>query len=463
MKRDLAYLASQRFDLLVIGGGVVGACVARDAARRGLATALIEQEDFACAASEAMSRTIHGGIRYLAAGQMALVRSGLKEQAIWRRIAPDFIAAQDWLVPHYGAWRDTRNRFGAALYQWIAGRGAKHLSRREALDREPVLEAGDLTGASVYQDYHVAEPHRLVIALLEDAEANGAVMANHALATALTWRNGRVAGATALDRLSEGAFDIRANMVVNATGPWAQVLAGTLLPGQGTARVIGSKGIHIIVPGFTRQALALSGAGEHGFVVPWQGLSLIGTTDDRFDGEPFGTQASDAEVTALRDKIIRLLPAARTHLDRVVGCYAGVRALPGAGTSTYGAAREALLADHAADGADGFFTLTGGKWTTARLMAEQVVDRIGRRLGGTLKPCDTGMAAISGGESVPALSNRLRRAGDTEMAVTPDDFRRRVGRHRRLADPGVDAAIDDWLESAGIVGNSKAGRAGRQA
>ena len=137
MKRDLAALASGAFDLLVIGGGVVGACIARDAARRGIKTALIEQNDFAAAASEAMSHTIHGGIRYLATGQIGLVRTGLDERAKWARNAREFVTGQTWLLPLTGGRRGWQNRAGVALYQWMSGRKAQTLSRENVLALEP--------------------------------------------------------------------------------------------------------------------------------------------------------------------------------------------------------------------------------------------------------------------------------------------------------------------------------------
>ena len=373
MKRDLAALACGAFDILVIGGGVVGACIARDAARRGLKTALIEQNDFASAASQAMSHTIHGGIRYLATGQFGLVRTGLKERAKWARNARGFITEQTWLLPLTGGTRGLQNRAGVALYQWLGGRKALTLSKRDAVQLEPALAMDTLTGAAVYQDFHLADPHRLVIAILQDAAAHGAEIANHVAADGLVLREGVVEAVSAVDRLSGEAFEIRTAQAINATGPWAQKMADILAPGQRSVRVTGSKGIHLVTPKLTlNHAIAVSGKGEHVFALPWQGMTLFGTTDDMFDGDLSAVEPSEAEIEAFKAKVRRLMPAVGDCLDRTIAGFAGVRALPGGEGNTYRAAREELIVSHAGDGAVGLLTVTGGKWTTARLMADLV-------------------------------------------------------------------------------------------
>jgi glycerol-3-phosphate dehydrogenase len=462
MKRDLAALASNAFDLLVIGGGVVGACVARDAARRNLRVALIEQNDFASAASEAMSHTIHGGIRYLSSGQFDLIRTGLRERSMWLRTAPGFVTEQPWLMPLTGGWRAVEHRMGVALYQWLGGKRARTVSRQEAIALEPLLAMEGLSGAAWYVDGRLDDPHALVIAVLQDAAAHGAVIANHVEAMALRQAGSQVAGVGAVDLPTGANFNIQARIVVNATGPWAQRVAERLSPGQKSVRLTMSKGIHLIAPPMQGKcALALAGRGEHAFIVPWHGMSLIGTTDDAFSGDPADIKASDADIEALKAKVLRLLPGASPLLAATRGIFAGLRALPAGAGGTYRAARETMLADHAADGAAGLFTLTGGKWTTARLMAERALDAIAPKSGQRLAPCDTATALIAPAPTVPMIEHRLARARLDEMALTRDDSLRRLGRHALLADEALGQKVDQWLASSDNGANNASGRDGR--
>lgn len=461
MKRDPAALADGRFDLLVIGGGVIGACIVRDAARRGMKAALAEQNDFGSAASEAMSHTLHGGIRYLSTGQFGVVRQGLRERAMWQRTAPSFATEQDWLLPLTNGRRALQNRAGAALYQWLSGRRAKTLSAKDALAVEPALDFPGLSGAAVYQDFHLADPHGLVMAILNDAAAHGAVIANHVSVEGRVADKGSQA-VVAVDALSGERIAVRADALINATGPWAQHVADRLVPGQKAVRLTGSKGIHLVTPQLASgNAIAVSGRGEHIFCIPWQGYSLFGTTDDAYGGDPASVAPMPGEVDALRAKALRLLPSARTVLDRIVGSFAGVRALPGVGSNTYRAVRESLVTSHAADGAPSVWTAAGGKWTTARQMAEKAVDLAVAQSGKRFDRCTTANAGIAARPMAQTLEGRLAQAAKTEMAVTAVDLMRRLGRAALLADPGLPAAVDSWLARRAREEDSAPGRSGR--
>jgi glycerol-3-phosphate dehydrogenase len=429
MQRDLAGLAGPVFDLAIIGGGIVGAAIARDASRRGMRVALIERGDFGSAASEAMSRTIHGGLRYLAQGRFGLVRDALRERAIWMRTAPGFVLEQMFMLPLTGGVSGFKARAGVALYERLSGRKAVLLTRSQALEREPVLDMPGLTGAAVYHDARIDDPHRLIIAILQDAAQHGCVLANHVECAGLRIAGGRVRGLTACDHMDGELVDIRAASIVNATGPWAQRLADLVLPRQRHARLKASKGVHIVTRPMTNgHAIALSGKGEHGFVLPWMGMSLIGTTDEPCNADGAANGATPDELLRLTEKIIRLLPASKPFLDAPLGSYAGVRALPGSREDTYRAARELAFCNHAADGADGFISVFGGKWTTARRIAEMVADRLALRFDGRLKPCDTRVAQIAPPAQSGTVEDRVRRAQDHEMAVTAKDVMRRLGR-----------------------------------
>jgi glycerol-3-phosphate dehydrogenase len=459
MKRDLGRLESTTFDLCVIGGGIIGACLARDAARRGLSVALVEVNDFASAASEAMSHMIHGGIRYLAQGRIGLVREAMAEKAVWLQTAPDFVTEQKFIMPLGGGLSALKMKAGIALYQRLGGRRAAFHSAGAALELEPSLARPDLSGAAAYDDARVDDPERLIIAILQDAAAHGAVIANHVECTGLASEDGGVAGLHLTDCLTGAQFQARAAYVVNASGPWAERLASRLLPGQKQARLTASKGIHILTPPLSNNyAIAVSGRGEHGFVLPWKGMSLVGTSDEAFNGDAGSAQASEQEIASLVEKITLLLPQAQPFLDQRLGSFAGVRALPGAPGDTYRASRDIAVCDHSSDGMSGLFTVFGGKWTTARLISEQFLNQLAPRFSRPLQPCETASAAIRANPAAQNLAARLAQAADREMAVTQDDHARRIGRADMLAAPRFHQDIKAWLATQGNSRNSALGQ-----
>jgi len=457
MQRDLAALAERSFDLVVAGGGVVGAAIARDAARRGLAVALVEAEDFACAASEGMSHFVHGGIRYLATGEFSQVRHSLRERAIWMHTAPTMVVPQACITPLAGKSRFEAVQLGIGvhLFNLLGGRnvlapGARSpvkLSARDAVRAEPAIDQSGLTGALVYHDCRVDEPERVVLAVLKDAVAHGAVVVNHAACAGLAVAAGRVTGVEVKDGLSGATIHVRAGALVNATGPWAESVATRLLTGQRQARLTMSKGIHIVTGLIARtHSLNLAGDHEHATVLPWRGMSLIGTTDDVYDGDPAGAVATDSDIERLIAKIERLLPSLRGTLSPVIDSYAALRALPGRVSDSYGASREDAIVDHAGDGAHGFLSVYGGKWTTARMMGEKAVDALLKTTGGTARPCDTATAMLPdmASRDLPE-EQRFAIAVADEMAVTPADIARRLARAHAVAHPGVLERAAHWL------------------
>ena len=442
MQRDLDAMAGRKFDLAVIGGGVIGSAIARDAARRGIRVVLLERDDFACAASEAMSHLIHGGIRYLAQAHFIQIAQSLRERRIWRRVAPGFVKPQPFMVPLFNKGVASRLTLsaGTRLFELAGGNGfGQHLSPSQAIAAEPLLDLPGLAGACLYSDCRIDQPERLVLAMLADACANGAQIANHAEVEAMAVDNTHLR-LVARDAMCGETFTLQADKVANVTGPWAQKLATRLLPDQAGAKLTASKGIHIVTRQLTRShALALSGKGEHAFIVPWGGFSLIGTTDTADTGDPGSAVATSAEVHELTAKVLRLLPSAKHVFEHSVSTFAGVRALPGASGDTYSASRDFQIVCHANDGAPSFFSVYGGKWTTARLVAEKAVDRITRDFQRSLKPCDTATASIV----VPLVSTSIDNAAQDfvgEMALTEGDRMRRMSRLEVLRAAGKSAA-----------------------
>lgn len=412
MRRNLNRLANETFDLLIIGGGVTGACVARDAAMRGYGVALVEKGDFANATSAHNSKLIHGGLRYLKNFELGLVRESLRERRIWQRIAPHLVRPLPFLIPVHGGSRKERAvlHAGLTLYDllsfdrtWLddpAQRLPRHswLGRDAALAKEPVLERPDLDGAFKYYDAQMYSPERLALENLLDADAHGAVLANYAAALSLLIRNGKVEGATVRDMMGDATFDIRAKLTLVCTGPWSDLFLDTALGKKIAHRVLRSKGIHLVVPPLSRtSALTVAADGGHFFILPWRNHTILGTTDTAFTGDPDSVHVMEDDVSEFLAFINKHLPAAQLKRSDVIHSYAGLRPLIDEGKgNTYGASRRSELVDHKEDGVEGLYSAIGGKWTTSRDLAEKIVDTVAPRLG-PARPCKTATTRLPGG------------------------------------------------------------------
>ncbi|HLJ51751.1 MAG TPA: glycerol-3-phosphate dehydrogenase/oxidase [Rhizomicrobium sp.] len=415
MHRAIDRLANEMFDLLVIGGGVTGACVARDASMRGLKVALIERSDFAGATSAHNSKLVHGGLRYLRNFELGLVRESLKERRIWQRVAPHLVHPLPFLVPSYGAGLKGRAilQAGLSLYDllsfdkgWLDDpeqRLPNHswLSRKAALAQEPVLERPGFDGALQYYDAQMYSPERLALECLVDADANGAAIANYVEAKTLLRRDDNVEGCRVRDCETDNAFDVRAKLTLVAAGPWADIFLEHALGKPLSHKLMRSKGIHLLVPAVTRtSALTIAAEGSHFFVLPWHGHTLLGTTDTAFKNDPDDVGVSESDIAEFLSFINRHLPAANLTRDRVEYFYAGLRPLVDDGSGdTYGASRRAELVDHAkSDGLTGLMSAIGGKWTTSRALAQSVVDAIVEKLSVSTAECETDEDPTAGGD-----------------------------------------------------------------
>jgi|SRR5579871_5938089 len=413
MKRDLNRLGSETYDLLVIGGGVTGACVARDAALRGIKVALVERADFAGATSAHNSKLIHGGLRYLRQFELGLVRESLRERRIWQRIAPHLVHPLPFLLPLYESGIAGRAVMaaGLTLYDllsfdrtWLADpdqRLESHswLGVSRALARAPVMAAPGFEGAFLYADAQMYAPERLALECLIDADQHGAALANYAEATKLLQRNGRVEGAVIADGITRSEIEIRTRIVVVAAGPWSDVFLAKALGHPASHRLVRSKGIHLLVPALTHDAaLTIADTQGHFFVLPWRGHSLLGTTDTAFPRDPDALSVSEQDIEMFLRRVNSRLPEARLTRERVEFFYAGLRPLVDDGSSTtYSASRRSEIVDHgSADKIEGLFSALGGKWTTSRALAETVVDRIANSLGRAGVPCRTASLRLPG-------------------------------------------------------------------
>ncbi len=386
-RADLDAMAAAPLDLLVIGGGITGAGIARDAAMRGLRTGLVDAGDFGSGTSSRSTRLVHGGLRYLEHGWLRLVFEASRERRILLRIAPHLVRPMAFLFPVHAGARVGRFRLGAGLwlYDLLALFRNVHthrsLSAREVRRREPRLRDQGLRGGALYWDGW-CDDARLVLANARAARRHGAAVASYAAVTALEKAGGRVRGAVVADALEGRDLVVHAHVVVNATGPWTDVLRRLDEPSAATL-LRPTKGVHLAVP---RARVGNAGAvtllspldGRVLFVLPWDGLTVVGTTDTDFAGDPATAAVEPGDVTYLLRSTNALFPDARLTTDDVVAAWAGLRPLlaDGGGGATGAVPREHRIVEEAS----GLLTIAGGKLTTYRAMAAELVDRVAARL-----------------------------------------------------------------------------------
>jgi len=372
-------------DLLVIGGGITGAGIARDAAMRGFRTALVDKGDFGSGTSGRSSRLIHGGLRYLEQGGWRLVMEASRERRTLLSIAPHLVWPRSFLFPIHAGGRLPLWKLAAGLwvYDLLAlfrnVRLHRVLSKRAVLRAEPSLRSRNLKGGARYYDAQ-CDDMRLTLANVRSAHEHGALVANYAAVDRLALADGRVRGAHVVDRLTQQALTVRALVVVNATGPWSDQVRGS----DGLPPLLRrTKGAHVAVPRSrlgNREAIALTSPidGRVMFILPWGDLSYIGTTDTDSTEEPDAVRATAADVIYLLRSANAYYPEARLQPSDVVSTWAGLRPLLRADDS---ASPSAVSREHRiVDSPSGLVSIVGGKLTTYRLMAAQVVDHVARRL-----------------------------------------------------------------------------------
>ena len=441
MKRQVRQLEDGRFDVVVIGGGVLGACVARDCAMRGLATALVDASDFASATSSNSLKVIHGGLRHLQHGDLVELRRSARERAHWLRIAPHLVQPMPVVLPLVGhrlepwlyrgavAINDVltaeRNRYVGSGQEIPDGR---RLSRAECLDRLPGLDGASLKGGVLYHDALMYSSERLVLAVVRSAVEHGAVVANHVECIGPLLEGGRRVGVELLDRLDGSRFALRARAVVNAAGPGASRIESRIL-GRAAAQdvplslawnfVLDASGLRTAcgLPGMDATPTARGGRRPRRlFFVPWRGRTLVGTGHDRHAGDPRDFVGMDHEH-----------PALLAFLEEVNSCWFGdpfrpedvrlvhaglLPAHSGSGEKEVHLRRRHVLTETDAGGVPVLTVLTV-KFTAGRRLGELVTDRVCRVLRHQA-PCRTATTPLPGApsEGMPAfLSDARKRIG----------------------------------------------------
>jgi len=434
-------------DVAVIGAGINGAGIARDAALRGLSVVLFDKGDVCNGTSWASSRLIHGGLRYLEYGEIPLVYESLHERRHLRRIASHLVKPLRICIPIYRGAKRGRLliKLGLLGYDLLSWRKPmphhKMLGGEEIRVREPGLRQESLRGAACYYDAQVTYAERLVLENVLAARAAGAQIMTYSEVTNIGIRGSAVESLTCEDTLTGEQSTFASRVVVNAAGPWVDSVLGRT--GQRMPELIGgTKGSHIVVSPFEgapRDAFYVEAEsdGRPFFVLPWNDLFLIGTTDIRYDGDLSSVRASRAEVDYLLAETNRVFPAANLSVDDVHYAYAGIRPLP---QRTHGPesaiTRRHIIKTHRRV-ADGLLSIVGGKLTTYRNLAEQAVDKIGKVLGRRLPECRTRDTLLPGAGGV-------------------DEAREALAGYPGLSAPGVERLLRIYGgRAAGIVALAK--------
>ena len=398
----LERLRRETFDLAVVGGGITGAWVARDAALRGLSVALVERGDFASGTSSRSSRLVHGGLRYLRHAHISLVREGLRERGRLLRLAPHLVRPIPFTLPVFKGGRDNPLllRIGLTGYDVLAGRlgMGRHraLSREQLIEDEPALRRDGLRSGFRYFDA-ITNDARLTLTLALSATDHGAAVANYVEAVSLEMTGGRTSGLNCRDIVSGDELTVRARSVIGAAGPWTDEWRGRF--GEGSV-LRPTKGVHVVLPRerlHTDSVVAFYWQDRPLFVVPAGRYSYVGTTDTDWSGDPAGVEADAADVSLVLDAINANFNVDVTPAD-VTATWAGVRPLIADEGSP---SPSAVSRDYEVlEGPPGAYAIVGGKLTNARAMAESAVDRVVEAEAGVLSRspagCRTSRAPLPG-------------------------------------------------------------------
>lgn len=406
---------NKKFDVIVIGGGINGCGIARDAADRGLSVLLLEKEDFGYGCTSASTRLIHGGLRYLEFFDFGLVRESLREREILLKNASHLVKPIEICIPIYK--NSDRSFFeirsGMVLYDLLSFDKTlpsyKAMSKQEFLNFEPTINGDGLTGGVSYYDAQVTFPERICVENALMASKLSAKILNHVEVVNIRTDVDKITELTVFDKLSNKNFFVCGKQVVNVSGPWVDKLCN--LTSKSLKRKIGgTKGTHIIVNKFI-------GAPSHAiyapaksdnrpfFILPWNGLILIGTTDTHYEGDLDSVSASNSDIDYLISETNNLLTNYKLEKKDILYAYSGIRPLPYVSNTKPGAiTRKHIIFDHANEGISNFISIIGGKLTTYRSLSEEVVDLLFKKLKVKKVKCKTRSTPFLN-LSIPSVNN----------------------------------------------------------
>jgi glycerol-3-phosphate dehydrogenase len=426
MKRDLNTLAGKSYDIVVIGGGVFGACIAYDAAARGFSVALVEKDDFGGATSYASMRVIHGGLRYLQSGNIPLMINMKKEQHHWLQIAPHLIRPMPCLISTYDSLTKSQLAYTAALLvnntsNWLVNRKLrkdKHLpygrllNKQEFIERLPVLEKQGLTGGALWDEGYMDSSERLLLAFIQSAAKAGAEIANYTQVTGFLKENNRVSGVTVQDKITGLPYEISARLVINSAGAWVDPLlekAGR--PGAEpnyhlsiAFNIVTKKLFDGFLAGFPsrpkRNGGTRLGYGPVLFAAPWQNYTMIGTRHLPYSGSPDDNPIREEDVQDFLNEINTACPALELKMSDVCSVVHGYLPMtkPEPGSQDVKLVRDIQIFDHASEGIQGLMTVIGVRYTLARFIAQKAVDLANHKLGEDLRACNTASQPLVGGD-----------------------------------------------------------------
>lgn len=424
MQRNFSSLQSAQYDLVVIGGGIYGACIAWDAALRGLQVALLEREDFGNATSHNSLKLIHGGLRYFQHLELPRIRQSLQERKFWLSMAPHLVRPLKFIVPTFGHGTRGPEALWSAikLHEWI-GFDRNHsvsirnrvpkggiISRRRLLQLVPGMATDDLSAGAYWYDGQMLDPNRILIEIVRGAEEAGAFVANYVRVENFIRDNSGVLGVQVKDCIQGGEFEVRGKLTINAAGPWIGKLISKALRREYAEDFLPqTKGMNLVTRSFgtdfafgvrsTRRSDALIGSSQRlFFVTPLANRAVIGTSHLSYTGDPDKCRYAKADVLDLLEEINAAYPPANLSLDDVYYWYGGLTpAEEGSNQGEVTRSRQGEIIDHGVeDQLDGLLSVIGVKFTTARLGAEKAVNLAFSKLGRRCCPCVTRYTPLPG-------------------------------------------------------------------
>jgi glycerol-3-phosphate dehydrogenase len=401
-------LSKATYDLLVIGGGILGTSVAWHAAQSGLRVAMVDAGDFAGATSSASSKLVHGGLRYLQTGAVRLVAENHHERRVLAKdVAPHLVNPLTFYLPVYKGGPHGAAKLGAGVfaYSMLSAFGdgvGRVISPAKAAADNPALRTENLKAVAVYSD-HQMNDSRVAVMTVRAAVESGAVVLNHAEVTGLRFTHGRVTGAELRDRVDGTEFGVDARLVLNATGPWVDHLR-RMEDKHAAPSIRLSKGAHIVLKRTAPWKAAMATPIDKyriTFALPWEDQLLLGTTDEAYEGDPADVRATESDIQQILDEAAFSVRAEHLSPDLITYAFAGLRVLPGGPGGVESAKRETVVTE----GRAGMLSVAGGKWTTYRHIGRTVINKLAQLPGGALAEDMEPLSRLPRRVPLPGIAN----------------------------------------------------------